>query len=178
MKLIFCIPNILLLRVLAHLLSISVLLVSFSVIAVPVFFTGTLIDNPPCSVNNAEPLDVPFGEVGITKIDGVNYAQSFTLNLNCNASLGGETVLFLEYDGISADYFDVGALQTNRYGLGIRLYHSSDSALFPINSGHAIMMTGGSASSLNLYAVPVKAPGVDLPEGEFTATATFELQYP
>lgn len=159
-------------------LSLLSLLFSLPAQSVEVNFTGTLIDNPPCTVNNAEAIDVPFGEVGITKIDGVNYAQSFTLTLNCEASLGGETALYLEYDGMSANDFDKDALQASREGLGIRLYRSSGSALFPINSGYAMTMTGGGSTSLGLYAVPVKAAGANLLEGDFTATATFELQYP
>lgn len=160
------------------LLSLLSLLCSQSAQSVEVNFTGTLIDNPPCTVNNAEAMDVPFGEVGITKIDGVNYAQSFTLTLNCEASLGGLTSLYLDYTGMPANSFDKDALQASREGLGIRLYRSSDSALFPIDSGYEILLDGGSTTTLDLYAVPVKAAGANLLEGDFTATATFELQYP
>lgn len=154
------------------------LLFSLPAQSVEVNFTGTLIDNPPCTVNNSEAIAIDFGEIGITKIDGVNYPQPLTLTLDCASTLGGDTVLSLEYDGMAANSFDIQALQTSRKGLGIRLYQSAGSQLFPINSGYSITMAGGSSTSLDLYAVPVAASGADLLEGEFTATASFELQYP
>lgn len=167
-----------LLEITINLFSLGAIFTPFLVQAVPVNFSGTLIDNPPCTVNNSQTIDVPFGEIGINKIDGVNYTQLFTLTLNCHASLGGVTSLYLDYTGIPAYDFDEDALQTNLHGLGIRLYRSNGSMLFSIDSGYNILLEGGSITTLDLYAVPVKQAGVDLPEGDFTATATFELQYP
>ena len=54
--------------------------------AVDVNFTANLIQNPPCDVAGPDgvdqPIRVPFGEVGITKINGENYRQDFTLTLS------------------------------------------------------------------------------------------------
>ncbi|EKT58540.1 putative fimbrial subunit SteE [Providencia sneebia DSM 19967] len=120
---------------------------------------------------------MPFGEVGITKINGTNYQQDFTLTLSCGTGLGNAVALYLEYRGMNAP-FDNNALQTNQAGLGIRLYHQG--VIIPPNSGTPITMSDGDTATLPLYAVPVKdpSPSATLYEGDFTATASVEMNYP
>nr|WP_282553592.1 fimbrial protein [Providencia sneebia] len=124
-----------------------------------------------------QPIKVPFGEVGITKINGTNYQQDFTLTLSCGTGLGNAVALYLEYRGMNAP-FDNNALQTNQAGLGIRLYHQG--VIIPPNSGTPITMSDGDTATLPLYAVPVKdpSPSATLYEGDFTATASVEMNYP
>ena len=149
--------------------------------AVEVNFTGNLIENPPCDVAGPDgvdqPIKVPFGEVGITKINGENYRQDFTLTLSCGTGLGNAVALYLQYRGMNAP-FDNNALQTDLSGLGIRLYHQG--VIIPPNSGTAITMSDNGTESLPLYAVPVKDtdPSVTLYEGDFKATASVEMNYP
>lgn len=149
--------------------------------AVDVNFTANLIGNPPCDVSGPDgpdqPIKVAFGEVGITKIDGVNYQQDFTLTLSCGTGLGNAVALYLQYQGMNAP-FDNNALQASQSGLGIRLYHQG--VVIPPNTGTSITMSDNGISTLPLYAVPVKntAPSVRLYEGDFTATATVEMNYP
>lgn len=149
--------------------------------AVGVNFTANLIQNPPCDVSGPEgmnqPIKVPFGEIGITKINGVNYQKDFTLTLSCGAGLGESVALYLEYRGMVAP-FDEKALQTSILGLGIRLYHEGH--IIPPNTGTPIKMSSNGSADLPLYAVPVKDtdPAVTLFEKEFTATASVEMNYP
>lgn len=149
--------------------------------AVEVNFTGNLIQNPPCDVAGPDgidqPIKVPFGEVGITKINGVNYQQDFTLTLSCGDGLGSAVALYLEYRGMQAG-FDDKALQASQAGLGVRLYHQG--VVIPTNTGTAVTMSDNGVASLPLYAVPVKNPNpaAVLYEGDFTATASVEMNYP
>lgn len=150
--------------------------------AVEVNFSGNLIQNPPCDVAGPDganqPIKVPFGEVGITKINGVNYQQDFTLTLSCGTGLGNAVALYLEYRGMPANSFDSKALQASQSGLGIRLYHQG--VVISPNTGTSITMSDSGTSTLPLYAVPVKDPSASatLYEGDFTATANVEMNYP
>lgn len=148
--------------------------------AVEVNFKGTLIDNPPCDVYGPDgvdqPIKVDFGEVGITKIDGVNYQQDVTLTLSCSTGLGQDVQLYLARDGGMVADFDNSALQTSKSGLGVRLYYQG--TVFPPNTGVLVTMSDNTTKSFPVYAVPVKDPSITLYEGPFTATATVELQYP
>lgn len=142
--------------------------------AVEVQFHGTLIDNPPCDVGGAGPIEVDFGEVGVTKIDGENYKKVFQVTFWCEDMNGA--AVYLMYDGAPTN-FDTKALQTNRQGLGVRLAY--DTKIIPPKSGKEVFIpVGGGGAILPFSAVPVKADGVTLYEGPFTATATVEMRYP
>ncbi|MGF7540215.1 fimbrial protein [Providencia rettgeri] len=142
---------------------------------------ANLIGNPPCDVSGPDgpdqPIKVLFGEVGITKIDGTNYQQDFTLTLSCGTGLGNAVALYLQYTGMNAP-FDNNALQASQAGLGIRLYHQG--VIIPPNTGTSITMSDNGMATLPLYAVPVKdaSPSATLYEGDFTATASVEMNYP
>lgn len=150
--------------------------------AVDVNFTANLIGNPPCDVTGPDGLDQPirvsFGQVGITKINGENYRQDFTLTLSCGAGLGNAVALYLEYRGMVAESFDNKALQASKGGLGVRLYHQG--VVIPPNSGTPITMSDNGVATLPLYAVLVKdsSSSATLYEGDFTATASVEMNYP
>lgn len=149
--------------------------------AVDVNFTANLIGNPPCDVSGQDgpdqPIRVPFDDVGVTKINGENYRQDFTLTLSCGTGLGNTVALYLQYRGMAAS-FDEKAIQAIPSGLGIRLYY--EGVVIPPNSGTPITMSDNGIESLPLYAVPVKDtdPSVTLYEGDFTATASMEMNYP
>lgn len=149
--------------------------------AVEVNFTGNLIQNLPCDVAGPDgvdqPIKIPFGEVGITKINGTNYQQNVILTLSCGTGLGNAVALYLQYRGMNA-LFDNNALQTDQKNLGIRLYHQGK--VIPPNTGTSITMSDNGISTLPLYAVPVKNtdPSATLYEGDFTATASMEMNYP
>lgn len=49
---------------------------------------GTLLVPPPCVISNNELIDVYFGHnVGIHKVDGINYTESVNYQLVCDPNL-------------------------------------------------------------------------------------------
>lgn len=147
--------------------------------AVPMTFGGTLIGNPPCDITgDDDPVSVQFGEVGITRIDGINYTESFTLTVSCGSDLGNNVVLYMGYDGMNAE-FDERALQTSKPGLGILLSYNG-TVIKPDNGDIPITMSSNGMVSIPLTAVPVKDsnPALVLLEGSFNATGTVEIRYP
>lgn len=155
------------------LLSTNIFLIP-SYASVRVNFGGNLLGNPPCDVTGA---DVDFGEVGVTKIDGINYTQNFTISVECPADVGA---LYIAYSGMTADSFDNKALQTSVAGLGIRLFYNG-SVIVPDNHDIPITMpAAGGIVPISLSAAPVRdmSPSFLLLEGEFRATGTVEVRYP
>lgn len=120
---------------------------------------------------------VDFDEVGITKIDGVNYMQNFSLRVTCGDDLGNDVRLYLGYTGMEARLFDNNAVLTNRDGLAIRLYYQGQ-VVAPDDANIPIVMSSGGSAVIPLSAVPVRDPAVDLLEGDFYATGTVEIRYP
>lgn len=146
---------------------------------------GTLIANPPCDVyGDNNPIQVNFGEVGITRIDGINYAQPFTLTVACGSTLGNNVALVLHYIGVDAQDFNTNALQTTKPGLGILLTQNG-SVMPPIfppqpNTGLSVSMSSNGQLNIPFMAVPVKNMDAStvLLEGDFSASASMEIQYP
>lgn len=159
---------------------VSLLAVPLMAQAVPATFSGTLIGNPPCEITGDEnPISINFGEVGITRIDGVNYQQPLNLTITCGSDLGSNVAMYLAYDGMNATDFDHSALQTSRVGLGIRLSYQG-SVITPNEDDLPITMSSNGVMSLTMTAVPVADPdpALVLLEGPFNAIATMEVRYP
>lgn len=134
-------------------------------------FHGTLIEPPPCTINDGNRVDVDFGErVGINKVDGVNYRQQLNYQITCDKAVGGSWALTLSLSG-SAAGFDSDALQTDKTDLGIRVYQNDKP--FTPNSTVKINLD----SPPRLEAVPIKQAGVTLTEGAFEAWATLRADY-
>ncbi|MFI8416763.1 fimbrial protein [Serratia sp. NPDC078593] len=82
-------------------------------------FHGTLVEPPPCSVNNNETIHVSFGEVGVNKVNGKNYLQPINYQIKCEQNaLKWEMVMMIKGQ-VTA--FDSSAIQTSATDLGIRL---------------------------------------------------------
>lgn len=136
-------------------------------------FHGTLIDSPPCTINKGEPVEIDFGDVGVNKVDGQNYAQTFTIMYDCE---GLSTNMVLRYLG-TATTFDTAAVQSNITNFGIQLQHQKDGVTTPFVVGNVLRIPsylGGST----FVATPVKKAGAELQEGAFTSAATLQLEYP
>jgi type 1 fimbria pilin len=134
-------------------------------------FHGTLMEPPPCAINEGDKVDVDFGErLGINKVDGVNYRQRLNYQITCGKAVGGNWVLKLSLSGNAAG-FDSEALQTDKTNLGIRVYQNDKP--FTPNSTLKIDL----ASPPRLEAVPIKQAGSTLTEGTFEAWATLRADY-
>lgn len=136
-------------------------------------FHGTLIEHPPCKINGGEPVEIDFGEVGVNKVDGQNYAQTFTVMYDCE---GTSTDKVLRYLG-AATTFDTAAVQSNITDFGIQLQHKKDGVVTPFVVGSVLPIPSYLGSS-TFVATPVKKAGAELSEGAFTSAATLQLEYP
>lgn len=134
-------------------------------------FHGTLIEPPPCTINDGNRVDVNFGErVGINKVDGVNYRQPVNYQITCGKSAGRSWALMLSLNGNAAG-FDKEALLTDKSTLGIRVYQNDK----PFTPNSTLKIDPGSPPRLE--AVPVKQVGATLTEGAFEAWATLRADY-
>ncbi|MGP2980184.1 fimbrial protein [Serratia nevei] len=134
-------------------------------------FRGTLIEPPPCTINDGNQVDVDFGErVGVNKVDGVNYRQMLNYQITCDNAGSGSWALTLSLTGAAAG-FDEQALQTNKTDLGIRVYQNDQ----PFTPGSSLAID--LANPPRLEAVPVKNAGSSLAEGAFEAWATLQADY-
>lgn len=134
-------------------------------------FRGTLIEPPPCTINDGNRVDVDFGErVGINKVDGVNYRQVMNYQIVCDSASSGSWALTLSLTGAAAG-FDEKALQTNKTDLGIRIYQNDK----PFTPGSTLDID--ISNPPRLEAVPVKREGVTLTEGVFESWATLRADY-
>ncbi|CAI1050191.1 fimbrial protein [Serratia quinivorans] len=133
-------------------------------------FSGTLIEPPPCTINDGGEVDVDFGNrVGVTKVDGVNYLQPVNYRITCGPGARAWSMT-LEVVGTPADY-DEAAIESNVDDLAVRLLQNGKR--FTLNKPIPIKLN----TPRTLEAVPVKRPGAALKEGAFEATATLLAVY-
>ncbi|OAT33508.1 MrfF family protein [Buttiauxella ferragutiae ATCC 51602] len=133
-------------------------------------FHGTLIEPPPCTINDDGMVDVDFGErVGINKVNGVNYRKPVDYRITCESGATGLDMT-LTLSGTHTGYDDA-AVQTDMADLGIQVLQNGTP--FTLNTPLSIDPQNPPV----LEAVPVKTPGATLPEGAFVATATLKAEY-
>lgn len=131
---------------------------------------GTLVEPPPCTINDGGNVDVDFGSrVGVTKVDGVNYLQLVNYQITCDPNVEA-TNMTLQIIGVPTDY-DSAAVKANVTDLGIHILQNGQP--FELNKPIPIKFV----SQPKLEAVPVKRPGATLKEGPFEATATLLAAY-
>lgn len=131
---------------------------------------GTLIEPPPCTINDGGQVDVNFGNrVGVKKVDGVNYQQVMNYQITCDPS-ANTWDMTLEVTGTPAGY-DTAAVTSDVADLAIQI--KQNGVPFELNKPIPIRLT----SPPVLSAVPVKRAGATLIEGPFEATATLRAVY-
>ena len=150
-------------------------LLFFSVLAIlPAYgkenmkFTGTLIDPPPCYINDKKDMSVHFDKVGVNKVNGVNYLQPIDYVITCEDSPGWTMALRLTGD--AATFLD-GTIQTDVAGLGVQI--TINDQPMELNKNFVI----SPSNTPTLMAVPVKSTGAVLNEGPFSAAATLMALY-
>ncbi|CAI1945644.1 putative minor fimbrial subunit StfF [Serratia quinivorans] len=132
---------------------------------------GTLIEPPPCTINDGNRVNVDFGErVGINKVNGVNYRQLMNYQITCDSTANGDWALRLSLSAMPAA-FDKEALLSSKTDLGIRVYQND----VPFTPGSTLVIS--SKAPPRLEAVPVKREGATLTEGTFEAWATLRAEY-
>ncbi|CAI2006923.1 Minor fimbrial protein prsF precursor [Serratia fonticola] len=128
----------------------------------------TVIQPPPCTINNNQPIEVEFRDVMTTRVDGNNYRMPVDYSLSCTTA--STSALKLQVQGNVAS-FDSEVLETNREGLGIKLLQDSNKLV--INS----WLNFTPPNTPKLWAVPVKQNNVTLKAGEFRAGAIMKVDY-
>ncbi|WP_439069747.1 fimbrial protein [Serratia nevei] len=128
----------------------------------------TVVAPPPCVINDDRPVEVEFGDVMTTRVDGDNYKMPVNYTLSCSG--GTSNAMKLQVKGSGAA-FDATVLQTNKTGLGIEL-RQGDGKL-AVNS----WLNFTYPNKPELWAVPVKQAGTTLTGGEFSAGATMAVDY-
>ncbi|CAQ82822.1 MULTISPECIES: fimbrial protein [Photorhabdus] len=134
----------------------------------PVNIYGVVIAPPPCEINNGNTIDVDFGEVMITRIDGVNYMKPVKYTVKCEKM--PVNAMKMKIAGNTAS-FDRMVLETNRAGLGIAVIHNGQK--LPVND----WMKFTYPNFPELHAVPVKEMSAVLKGGNFGAGATMMVEY-
>ncbi|CAI1508201.1 fimbrial protein [Serratia ficaria] len=130
-------------------------------------FKGTLVV-PSCVVNDNKTIDVDFGDVLTTRVDGTNYRKQLSYTLTCES--GVSKALKLQVQGTAAA-FNGELLNTSVTGLGIRLRNGGSN--LPVNS----WLNFTYPNKPTLWVVPVQKSGVTLAGGQFSATATLKVAY-
>lgn len=119
-----------------------------------------------CQVNQDKLVGVSFGEIGMKKIDGVNFSMPVPFVVTCSNLNGDENPgLTLSVNGTATD-FNENAVVTSITGLGIQIM--KDGAPLKLNTENEISYN----PQPTLTAVPVKATDTELTAGVFSATAT------
>ncbi|WP_420067297.1 fimbrial protein [Serratia ureilytica] len=151
-------------------LSVLLLVTPWTVLAETTTVTVkvTVVAPPPCVINDDRPVEVEFGDVMTTRVDGDNYKMPVNYTLSCPGA--SSNAMKLQVKGTGAA-FDATVLQTNKTGLGIEL-RQGDSKL-AVNG----WLNFTYPNKPELWAVPVKQRGATLTGGEFSAGATMEVAY-
>lgn len=139
--------------------------------------SGTLIEPPPCTINNGAPISVDFGDnIGVNRVDGVNYTKTIDYHITCDEDPNNSPwVMGLT---VIATRANMGAAILQAYIDGS---DSMDLGIKMILNGHYMTLNERVEINPNalpvLQAVPIKIEGSTLPEGHFHATATLLADY-
>lgn len=131
--------------------------------------TGTIVASASCQINNGNNIEVDFGEVVNSQINGVNYKKTFDLKLNCRG--GKSNTVRLRFIGTAHPQLPNALEVAGNGGLGIQMMR--DGVAFQPYSWFQFEYP-----NLPIFsAVPVKAPGSKIIGGSFGTTAVIEIDY-
>lgn len=134
----------------------------------PIVIQGVIIAPPPCVINNGETIEIDFGAVLTTRIDGVRYRQPVDYQATCENM--PHPLLTLSLIGTPSE-FNHDYLTTSIDGLAVS-FHANGQSL-PL--GQTLNFTFPDFPKLE--ATPIKDAAVELPGREFVTSATLEIAY-
>lgn len=143
-------------------------MVAWALSTATVTVTVTALALPACVINDDRPIEVEFGDVMTTRVDGNNYRKRVGYNLSCKG--GAHNAMKLQVQGNGAS-FDSSLLKTNKAGLGIELQQGNSK--LGINTWLKFFYP----NKPELWAMPVKQGGATLAGGKFNASATMMVDY-
>ena len=136
-----------------------------------VFIQSAILYVPDkCVVNEGQLINVEFGEIGGSDLNGSNYPQSIPVRFQCEGGSfeDGTLNIKLAVSGTAAA-FSNEVFKTDKNDLGIRLTHNGQ--LVIPNEFYPVPNIGN-GGSWNLVAAPFANGGAEIGEGEFNASAT------
>lgn len=141
-------------------------------ISLGVNINGNLIVTPPeCILNNNQKEMIHFGDILLSRIDGMNYKHNLSLELNCTNLVKNNLTLSIQGDPSS---FNAGVLKTSNKKLGLIFYMNGVKQ--DINKKINIKYL----DLPSLEVSPVKNISSDFDDtdgGDFTALATLNVDY-
>lgn len=151
-------------------LCLGLLIENIAFAAPNMLFKGTIIDPPPCEINNNQQIDIDFGSgLGVEKVDGNNYRQKINYIIKCSGKLPSANLTITVIG--NAMIIDNSAIQSSTTGLGIRILENNR----PLSINRALIVDA--ANPPVLEAVPVADPAIQLKGGSFVATASLLAEY-
>lgn len=136
---------------------------------------GTLVEPPPCRLDEDGTVTVSFGErVGVKKVASGIYRQPVPLTLVCEDEGSNEAwQLVLSVRGTPADFDTEKAsvVTAEQSALGVKLYAGGE----PFVLETPLKVNGTTLPEVE--AVLVQEEGSSLAEGSFTAQATLRAEY-
>nr|WP_241389471.1 MULTISPECIES: fimbrial protein [Serratia]ULG12124.1 exotoxin [Serratia entomophila]ULG12321.1 exotoxin [Serratia entomophila]ULG12357.1 exotoxin [Serratia entomophila]ULG15951.1 exotoxin [Serratia proteamaculans]ULG18451.1 exotoxin [Serratia proteamaculans] len=140
--------------------------------SVSVDVTVVVLAQPPCVINNDQPIDVNFQDVMTSMVDGVGYQMPIPYTLICTGLASNDLRMMIQ--GTPTTFDDTAIQVTDRSNMGIRIINNGT----PQQVGEWFDFTYSSPTSKpGLYVVPVKQSGSTLTEGSFTATGSMVVEY-
>ncbi|MEE4412061.1 MULTISPECIES: fimbrial protein [unclassified Serratia (in: enterobacteria)] len=142
-------------------------------------YSGRLIKEPPCTLNQNQSQEVDFGEILTNRIyppgqyPDRGIVKMVPIKLECKT----ERPAILWTVSGSPAAFDASAVQTNINDMGIRIVITSPTTgELPVELNKPIRVEENVGTGF--FAFPVKRSGSTLPDGHFEATATFRIDFP
>lgn len=140
--------------------------------------TGTVVDPPPCKIEQTGKIDVPFNNgqpIPEDKIDGTAFAETIPIKFVCTVPPKGIIVMSIQGTATS---FDPTAVQTNLPDLGIAISRKDSSQPIKINDWFDLSTNNNGLDPIEFTAIPVKKSNGDLSSGgSFEATAMLIITY-
>ncbi|WP_254366070.1 fimbrial protein [Providencia rettgeri] len=135
-------------------------------------FNGNLISTPfECILNNSQKSMVHFGDILLSRIDGVNYKHTLTFELTCTNLAMNNLALSIQGDPSN---FNNGILKTSNPKLGLSFYING------IKQDINKKINFNYLELPSLEVSPVKNTNSsfdDTDGGDFTALATLNVDY-
>lgn len=133
--------------------------------------TGTVIAPPPCIINDGNLIEVNFGEVMSSRIDGSAYKKDVQYKVQCNKMPeSAKNAMKMSVQGTKAG-FDNQSLSTNIDGLGIAVLYNNSK--LPV--GKTVDFIYPNAPQFSV--VPVRDLTANLKGGYFESIATLLIEY-
>ncbi|WP_187181541.1 fimbrial protein [Serratia nevei] len=142
--------------------------------AVKVNFTGKLVEQPVCTLNDGKDISVDFANVVINKIDGVAYKKMeipYSVSCSGGSENAGDLKVNLSFAPVS--WGDGKPLQSSVGNLGLRITQGAGDTTYVSDTKLII----NAANPTKLYAVPIARPGTMLVGADFTGNATLTAEY-